>query len=940
MLLDRETDLARARDALRAAAERIGSLVVVESPLGMGRTALAHAIATMAEEAGALVLRAAASTLDRQFPFGVVRQLCEPVMAELTDDERDKVVDGVAAVVRPMFAARSCTGDVATEAGVQPAQQELLHGVRHLLAVASERRPVVLVVDDLPLADEESLRCLGYLVNRLTGIGVVLVVTVRGGEQASEAPPVRYITNHAAHVLHPGRLSRADTGTLVRLHFGRPGAEPFIHACHAGSHGNPLLLRSILAELALTGRGPGADLADAVAGCRPAALRDRFVSRLRGQPAATRGFLQAMGLLGAAGDLDLVADLAGLDNIECLEILRSLTRQGLVLPGRPPTFVHPVVGAAVDELVAAEDGDRLHLAAAAVLRRAGKQAEEIAEHLLAVPSPQPEWATDVLTAAAESAAARGAPDLASRYLRRALLDTPSGGPARAVLLVALATVGRAVDPAASVGHVLEAVSLLRSPRERAAAVVRLSPMSLGTAPVGVGAVVREVAARLGDPDRLTGADRELALRVEARVRHLADADALSLGDAVHRLRTLDGDRHLGSPAGRELLAVLLHTAALTGQVPAHDVIAPAEMLLALTVPGPDAVHSCLPLAVTALTVADRPVAAQAWLDTAREQVRAARDPVAAAVVELHQALVLAGRGHLGAAKAAAVAGLGGAVADPVTASGALLAAMTLDVHDAEFAGRVLRGCGDRTDHPVLIALAQFARGVLAARDGDLATALTRLLDCGRQVERAGWRNPAVFPWRSMVAVLRHRLGDTAAAREYVAAEHELALAWGAPAAVGRTLRLRGAFTPGEAGIRLLRAAVDVLSGSQNELERARAHVLLGGRLLARGDGDAAEHLGHGRSLALACGAGWLAERANGGQRLPAAATAPALTPAERRVVELVAAGHTNRAVADELGVSSRAVEKHLTNSYRKLNVAGRAELRATLGAARATVAAG
>jgi DNA-binding CsgD family transcriptional regulator len=51
-----------------------------------------------------------------------------------------------------------------------------------------------------------------------------------------------------------------------------------------------------------------------------------------------------------------------------------------------------------------------------------------------------------------------------------------------------------------------------------------------------------------------------------------------------------------------------------------------------------------------------------------------------------------------------------------------------------------------------------------------------------------------------------------------------------------------------------------------------------------------------------------------------------LTPAERRVAVLVAAGQTNREVAAALFLSERTVESHLTRVYTKLGVRSRTEL--------------
>jgi DNA-binding NarL/FixJ family response regulator len=56
----------------------------------------------------------------------------------------------------------------------------------------------------------------------------------------------------------------------------------------------------------------------------------------------------------------------------------------------------------------------------------------------------------------------------------------------------------------------------------------------------------------------------------------------------------------------------------------------------------------------------------------------------------------------------------------------------------------------------------------------------------------------------------------------------------------------------------------------------------------------------------------------------------ALTPSERRIVELAAAGNQNREIADTLVVTLATVEFHLRNAYRKLGIASRTGLTAAL----------
>src|SRR6266480_4081826 len=77
-LLERSEELARIESVLAAARSGLGTFAVVEGPAGIGKTALLAAARSAATDGGMHVLRARGTELERDFAFGVVRQLCKP----------------------------------------------------------------------------------------------------------------------------------------------------------------------------------------------------------------------------------------------------------------------------------------------------------------------------------------------------------------------------------------------------------------------------------------------------------------------------------------------------------------------------------------------------------------------------------------------------------------------------------------------------------------------------------------------------------------------------------------------------------------------------------------------------------------------------------------------------------------------------------------------
>jgi DNA-binding NarL/FixJ family response regulator len=156
--------------------------------------------------------------------------------------------------------------------------------------------------------------------------------------------------------------------------------------------------------------------------------------------------------------------------------------------------------------------------------------------------------------------------------------------------------------------------------------------------------------------------------------------------------------------------------------------------------------------------------------------------------------------------------------------------------------------------------------------------------------------------------------------------------------IGTLLRVQGVLAGGAEGVRILEEAVEVLGSSRAQLELARALVALGSALAGGArKTDARELLRRGLELAHRAGATGLEERARaelvsagGRPRRVSLTGVEALTPSERRVADLAAGAMTNKAIAQELFVTPKTVEVHLSSVYRKLEIASRSELAAAL----------
>ncbi|MFI5908314.1 LuxR C-terminal-related transcriptional regulator [Dactylosporangium sp. NPDC051541] len=254
----------------------------------------------------------------------------------------------------------------------------------------------------------------------------------------------------------------------------------------------------------------------------------------------------------------------------------------------------------------------------------------------------------------------------------------------------------------------------------------------------------------------------------------------------------------------------------------------------------------------------------------------------------------------------------------------------------------------------------YARAAAEAAAGCPGAALSLLRECGRRCVAAGHDNPALLPWRSLAALCAHATDRPAEAALLLEPERAATQRWGTPRAVATTLLRAALVGGGPEAVTRTGPAMALL----RELQGDRGHLeawLTFGIVAAIGDRAAAaaaatwmnDAAGTRRQSRPAAGArprtprpDAPVTRANLFEVLGAAYSAeppaiPAghriavgeLSRAQRRVAELAAGGLPNAAIAQALSLNKRTVEFHLSNIYRKLGIAGRAELTGALGGA-------
>ena len=964
----RAGELAALTADLDAAVCGRGGVVLVAGEPGIGKTRLAEELAARATARGAVVLwgrcweGAGAPSF---WPWVQVVRGYVQVQAGDPALLRHDLGAGAADIAQLVPAVRDCVPDLPAPPPLEPeaARFRLFDSLAGFLRTAAARRPLLLVLDDLHWADVPSLALLRFMSRELEGTGPLVVGSYRHTEVDQGHPllaAVADLTRGQHRWLLLGGLGQQDVASFVALVAGAEASAELAAEVYRQTDGNPFFVTEMVRLLASQGRlDPAAGSAAVLGGGLPEGVRAVVAERLGRLSGDCRRILEVAAVVGRDFELRVLQPASGLDAERLLVLLeeaeaarvvgavpgglsrwrfahalvREVLYEGLLAARR--VHLHGLVGEALEAVYAADPGPHLAELAHHLVEAAPGSVETAAKAV--------QMATLAGRRALEVLAWEEAAELFERALAALELAERPGPQQRCELLLAVGEARMAASdvPAARTAYAQagELARRIGSPGALAQAGLGLgSEFTSGVVdPVQVG-LLEEALPALGKADSplrarvLAGLARALVStpQVERRLALSADAVQMArrLGDPATLAAVLFG-RHLAvwgserAEVAGERLAIATEVVGLAEQI--------GDRAMALRGRGLRRIDL---LELGDLAGYDADLAAA---ERAAEELRQLRYRWQLPLAHATRAL-LAGRFAQAEELMEQGLAVGRRAGDQAVGNYYMGIIATLRFMQGRFGelSEALRDAAAR--FPAMVV---FRAGLAAA----LAEA-GRADQARAEVERLAASDLAAVPrdpaWSFSLATLAlacHHLGDAGIA----ATLHPLLEPYADRNIVtGRV----GAICLGPAAYFL--GLLDLTRGlPEQALRRFQHAAALAGRMQGRpmvamsGEGQARALLALDRpgdrqqaaalleevaATAQALGIRGLGERA--GALRPAASPAPTwpagLTDREVEVLRLIAAGRSNRAIAQALFISPNTVLHHVSSIFAKLGVANRA----------------
>jgi DNA-binding CsgD family transcriptional regulator/tetratricopeptide (TPR) repeat protein len=942
------------REHLTAALNGRGSVALIGGEAGLGKSALAEAVCREAEGQGALVLTGRAFDLTKTPPYGL---WVEAFGCYRQDEAMPPLPEA--------FAQRGTMGQI-------PSQAALFQDVADFLSAVAAQCLLVLLLEDLHWADPASLDLMRFIARTLANAPLLVLAVYRADELSRRHPlssllpllareagatrlDLRPLAVDAIPALLTARypLSEADSLRLTTYLFRRAEGNAFFTV---------QLLRSLEEERVLRPAAEGWLVGDLIAVPLPMALRQVIDARLARLGDAVESVLAVAAVIGQEVSLEIWASVAEVDTEALSDVVEQVAAAHLMVEtpdGMHAHFGHALIREALYEGMLPSRRRRLHCRIAdALTLRPHPDPDAVAYHLRQAGDERAvEWLVRAGKRAERTYAFLTAAD---RYREAAALLAERDPVEAGWLLVSVAWLRRWADVPGSIATLTEAEQLARAAGDplltaavhhyRGILRCRTGDYHRGLAEVreGVAGLDRLRAMNNGTRFATMATDnpRKVPGHLSSPVMWLAFgghlAEAIAIGERI--IAAVPDALTVPSPDANSVGNLLFGLGMAYGEVgridDARAAYAHARRLFSSTttnIPGiaQSAWHELSWLVIPCMTeVVEEQERLAAITDATWAQAsgalptddppQLARLPIMAlrgewnAAWEIGRAVRASGwyteHRFVGIATLATLARYRGETdlawtfieewlpAGPTTPPGTVRFHDTLEVLRLAAALAI-----DQGDHAA-------ARGWLEAHDRWLAWS-------GAVLGRAD----GVLAW----AVYHHTIGDTAQARECATTARTLATEPRQPLVLLAAHRLLGELAVDcgrtDDASAHLDAALALADGCGAPWERALTLMAMARLCATRGAREAAATLlVDAESIFASLGAlPDLVRAREAGARLHMSPvlsiSSDGLTRRELDVVRAIAAGMSNREIADALSISVRTVNRHIENLYRKID---------------------
>ncbi len=391
----RTAQLAELEAALRDAAGSRPSLALIAGESGVGKSRLADELVRLARDQDGVVLHGDCVELgEGELPYAPLLSALRPLVRE-SHPALEMLAPALRAGLDSLLPALG-----SSPRSEPAAQSQVFEGLLALLEALGEQGPVLLVIEDLHWADSSTRSFLSFLARTLCGEALLVVGTYRSDELHRRHPLRPLLADlgrdHAARLIELPPFTREELADQLEGILAAPPEPGLVERLYTRSEGNALFAEEILAA-GLDGRG-----------ALPPTLRDALMLRVERLSRPAQELLRWLACQAAA-DHELLTAVAGLDALDLRDALRETVASQIVvaLPSGSYAFRHALLREVVHDDLLPGERTEMHAALARALE-ARIDAGERGAHITAAAAHHWKAAGDQPAALASSVRAAAA----------------------------------------------------------------------------------------------------------------------------------------------------------------------------------------------------------------------------------------------------------------------------------------------------------------------------------------------------------------------------------------------------------------------------------------------------------------------------------------------------------------------------------------------------